>query len=45
MAGTKERFEGHTHSQQLKKSYLLAPGDGAHLFDTLARSARPHVGH
>jgi hypothetical protein len=44
IARTKERFEGHTYPQPSPKLYPLAWGVVIHLFDTLAWSARPHVG-
>jgi hypothetical protein len=40
----RQRFEGHTHPQPLKKLHLLVRGVVTHPFDASARSARPHVG-
>ncbi len=45
IAGTKERFKDHTHTQTSKKLYPLAWGVVTYPFDKLARGARPHVVH
>jgi hypothetical protein len=44
IAGTKERFEGHTHPQPPPKLHALSRGVVAHPLEASARSARPHVG-
>jgi hypothetical protein len=44
IAGTKERFEGHTPSATPPKLYLLARGVVAHQSDASARGAMPRVG-
>jgi hypothetical protein len=44
IAGTKERFEGHTHPQPPKKLHPLSRGVIANPLEALAWSTRPHVG-
>jgi hypothetical protein len=44
IAGTKERFEEHTHSQPPPKIHPLSQVVVAHPFDASVRGARPHVG-
>jgi hypothetical protein len=44
IAGTKERFEGHTNPQSPPKIDLQALRVVTHPFNELAWSARPHVG-
>jgi hypothetical protein len=44
IAGTKERFKGHTHPQPPPKIYPLARGVVIHPLNASARGARPHVG-
>jgi hypothetical protein len=43
--GTKERFEGHTHSQTPPKLHWLSWVVVVHPLEALAWSARPHEGH
>jgi hypothetical protein len=45
IAGTKERFNGHTHPHPPPKLHLLAQEVVNYPFEALAWSARPHVGH
>jgi hypothetical protein len=44
IAGTKDRFDGHTHPQQPKKLYPLAWGVVTHPFNAFALSAKPYLG-
>ncbi len=44
IAGTKERFEGHTHPQSPPKIHPQAQRVVPHPFNALVQSARPHVG-
>ena len=44
IAGTKERFEGHTHPQPPQKLHQQAWGIIPHPFNALVWSTRPYVG-